>query len=203
LIAIVIRLTVLGLVTLAAGATLVASPGQARRPPPKTQTVFTCAAELGMGTASRRRFCDVIIATKAGDSITMAIPAHTGAATLLFDLHPRIDVPADDVEPTMAFARHAAIVSVIRATGAVVERAVVVKEFRTVADLFDRIAGVKLVAPGRPEAIKITIPAGVPSIGIVGVKLQVTRRLTTASYEASGRPIAVVSNLRVEYIPSR
>lgn len=181
---------------------VLAAPDQTRSNT-KVATAFTCAAELGIGTASKRRFCDVIVATKAADSIAVSIPAHAGAATLLFDLHPRIDVPADDAEPAQAFARHTAVVAVVRPTGAVVDRGIVVKEFRTTADLFDRIVGVKLVAPGRPEPQKVTIPAGLSSVGIVGVKLEVTRRLVQNTYDTPQRPIAVVSNVRVEYTPSR
>jgi hypothetical protein len=186
----------------AMSAIVFAAPDQARSTT-KVATTFTCAAELGTGAASKRRFCDVIVAAKAADSIAVSIPAHAGAATLLFDLHPRIDVPADDVETMQAFARHVAIVAVVRPTGAVIDRGIVEKEFRTSADLFDRIVGVRLVAPGRPEPQRMTIPAGVTSVGIVGVKLEVTRLRTQNTYDAVQRPIAVVSNIRVEYTPSR
>jgi hypothetical protein len=116
----------------AMSAVVFAAPDQARSPT-KVATTFTCAAELGIGAASKRRFCDVIVATKAADSIAVSIPAHAGAATLLFDLHPRIDVPAEDADPTQAFARHSAVVAG-PSDRCVIDKGIVVKEFRTATD---------------------------------------------------------------------
>jgi hypothetical protein len=61
---------------------------------------------------------------------------------------------------------------------------------------------VKLVAPGCPERAHDD-PRRRDVDQIVGVKLEVTRRLTANAYDTAGRPIAVVSNVRVEYTPSR
>jgi hypothetical protein len=75
-----------------------------------------CAAPLGAGVKTKRVFCDVLIATAAGDSISIAIPSHTGSPTLRFDLHNRFTVPAIVVPGALTFARHEAIVSVVRPT---------------------------------------------------------------------------------------
>jgi len=183
-------------------------PQRARGPATKTTTAATCAAELGTGQKSGRQFCDVILATTAAASIAMTIPAHRGAATLSFDLHNRFAVPPESMDVAHAFARQAAVVSVIGPKGEI-GKAVAVGEFRTAADLFDRIGGgaglggVKAVGPGPATPIEITIPIGVTSVGIVGVRLDVTTRLGDQRYDTPGRPIAIASDMKIEYTPSR
>jgi hypothetical protein len=194
---------------MAAAAIVQASPqARATKPPAKrTSQVFTCVAELGMGVASRRRFCDVMVATGGADSILVTIPPHTGTATLMFDLHNRFNVPAGQVDPAQAFVRHVAVVSVLRQTGELIERAAVTRDYRTTADLFDRIAGAargsapKAIAPGAPQAIRVTIPAGVTAAGIVGTRLEEWRAAGRGAFDLPGRPIAIVSNVRMEYTP--
>jgi hypothetical protein len=62
---------------------------------------------------------------------------------------------------------------------------------------------VKAVAPGPAEPIRFTIPAGVSTVGIVGTRLEVLTRATgTQTFETPGRPVAIVSNLRLDYTPS-
>jgi hypothetical protein len=168
-------------------------------------TEARCAAELGTGVKSKRTFCDVLIASTPADSIAVTIPAHRGPATLQFDLHNRFAVPAVMISGPLVFQRHDAIVAVIRANGQVISRAAVVREFRRMDDLFDQVgggtgpAGTKSVAPGPAEPIRVTIPAGVTAFGIVGVRLEVLRRTGEETFDAPGRPVAVISNLRVEW----
>lgn len=175
---------------------------------PRTTTVVECAAPLGSGTKTRRPFCDVLIGTRPADSVAMQIPAHAGAATLQFDLHNRFSVPAIAVPSPLTFARHEAVVAVIRPNGAVIGRAAVAREFRSITDLFDQIAGggrtggVKSVAPGAVEAVRLTIPAGVPTIGIVGLRLRVMTRASDETFDTPGRPVAIISNVRVDYRPA-
>ena len=60
------------------------------------------------------------------------------------------------------------------------------------------------MAPGQPEAIKVAVPAGLATVGIVGVKLEATTKDGSATHDGTGapaRPIAIVSNLRVAYTP--
>jgi hypothetical protein len=189
-------------------AALGAAPQQkpAAKPPAKrVSTAFTCAADLGVGVASRRRFCDVIVASVAADSVSIVIPPHTGAATLAFDLHNRFPVPAVSADPSAAFVRHVAVVAVIKQTGEVIGRGAVERDYRSPKDLFDRIAGTargaapKGDAPGAPMAIQIVIPAGVNAIGIVGTRLEEWRASGRGAFDTPGRPIAIVSNVRVEY----
>jgi hypothetical protein len=180
------------------------APAPARR----ISTAATCGAELGTGVKTRRRFCDVVIAREGSAGITITIPAHRGAAILRFDLHNRFTIPSPDVGAAQAFTRQMAVVAVIRPTGGVVDRAAVVSEFRTVSDLFDQISGggagsgPKAVAPGQAEPIEITIPTGLSSVSIVGVSLEATNRAGRDVFDAPGRPIAIVSNVHVEYTPA-
>jgi hypothetical protein len=169
-------------------------------------TQASCTAPLGTGVKSHRMFCDVLIGTKPDESIAVTIPAHTGTATLQFDLHNRFTVPAvATISGPLVFQRHEAVVAVIRTDGRVIGRAAAVHEFRRLADLFDQIdggarpGGVKSVAPGPADAVRITIPAGVTSFGIVGSRLHVLRRASEETFDAPGRPVAIVSNIRVEY----
>jgi hypothetical protein len=164
----------------------------------------TCATLLGDGVKSKRSFCDVFVATKPAQSVMMPIPKHTGTATLMFDLHNRFAPPTGSADPAQAFQRHTVIVAVVRPTGEVIDRAVVTGEFRTVQDLFDRIAGtgptgVKAVAPGPAQSVRVTIPAGLNEIGIVGVRQDIDTRSAHAAFTTPGRPIAIVSNMRIEY----
>jgi hypothetical protein len=50
--------------------------------------------------------------------------------------------------------------------------------------------------------IKVTIPAGLTTIGIVGTRLEEWRAVSgRGAYDEPGRAIAIVSNVRVEYTP--
>ena len=168
-----------------------------------------CPASLGIGVKTNRPFCDVVISAKLADGISMTIPRHRGVSTLRFDLHNRFTATPESIQPAQAFARNMAIVAVLGPKGDVVGRGATVSEFRSAADLFDRISGVAgpgrviAVAPGVPTAIEIAIPATVSAIAIVGLRLEVTNRLGTQAYDTPGRPVAIVSNLRIDYLPLR
>lgn len=174
----------------------------------RVSTQHACAAALGSGVRTRRAFCDVIIAATPEGSVSIPVPARNGPATLLFDLHNRFGIPVLSGYPGVSYTRHEAVIRIVDATGDVVGRGAVVREFRAVADLFDQLAGggapggVKGVAPGPPEAVRVTIPAGVTSVGIAGERLRVrTSSGADDTYDAPGRPVAIASNIRLEYRP--
>jgi hypothetical protein len=81
-------------------------------------------------------------------------------------------------------------------------------EFRTAADLVDRVSGgagpggVKAVAPSGTESITVVIPAAEQSVSILGEKLTVIRVDGTDVFTVSGRPIAIISNVTLEYRPA-
>jgi hypothetical protein len=181
--------------------------GRAAAQASKVVTEATCAADLGTGEQTRRRFCDVVIADSAAGSIRMAVPPHKGPATLQMDLHNRFTIPAANVPPGDAYERQTAVVAVVTPTGDVLERLAVGREFRTIQDLFDRITGggrvggVKGVAPGPAEPVRVIIPAGIDAIGVIGIRLSLLTRTIDDTYDAPGRPVAIASNFRIEYTP--
>lgn len=172
---------------------------------PDVTTTFTCAADLGVGLKSKRRFCDIIISDAVKDGVAMTIPAHRGASTLRFDLHNRYVMAAPGATPAQMYARHTAVVAVLDQSGAVVNRAAVARELRTEVDVFDRVGGgagpggAILVAPGRPEAVVIELPEAVSAIAVVGVSLEATSLSEQGTFVTAGRPVAVGSNFRIEY----
>ena len=181
-----------------------AQKSKAKTPTSKTSVDVTCPADLGKGVKSKRPFCDITIGTDPAAGITMRVPPHAGPTTLRFDLHNRFAVSG----ATLPFVRVAALVGVLNGnSGVLVDRAGVLGELRSEVDLFDRIAGTgpggsKTVAPGRAEAVRITLPAGVTSISIVGVRVEVTNKDGRTEYVTPGRPVAIGSNFRIEYTPA-
>src|SRR5262249_35838170 len=81
-------------------------------------------------------------------------------------------------------------------------------EFRNAADLVDRVGGgagpggVKAVAPTGSEAISIAIPEMEEKVSILGEKVT-QERLDggPTTYSTPGGPVAVVSNVTIEYTP--
>ncbi len=137
----------------------------------------------------------------------MVIPAHTGQATLRFDLHNRFVVADAARSPAEAFERHAALVAIVSGAGEEIVRAAVTREYRTIEDLFDRITGggregtFKAVAPGGPEPVVAIIPDGVSSVGIIGVSVEREAAGGREIFDSPGRPVALASNFRIEYTP--
>jgi len=87
-------------------------------------------------------------------------------------------------------------------------RAVVQSEFRNAGDLIDRIGGgagpggVKAVAPTGSEAISITIPETEEKGSILGEKVTQERlHAGPTTYSSPGRPVAVISDVMIEYTP--
>jgi hypothetical protein len=174
----------------------------------RVSTASECAASLGVGVKSKRTFCDVVITSAPAESVNVPLPERTGGATLLFDLHNRFTVPVVTGQPLLAFQRHEALAAVIRPNGVILGKAAAIREFRATVDLFDVIAGggrpggVKAVAPGPAESIRVAIPTGVTSVGITGLRLSVRTNMSGPDvFDTPGRPVAMVSNVRVEYRP--
>jgi hypothetical protein len=96
---------------------------------------------------------------------------------------------------------------VLAPNGSEVQKAVVQSEYRSQADLLERIAGgagpggVKAVAPTGSEPIVVDLPAGLTEVSLVGEKLIIERLDGSETVTTAGRPIAVVSQVFVEYQP--
>ncbi len=213
------------LLALAIAAALAAAPASAqsrRRPAPrkpaarpapapaqKTSTPeVKCPSLIGMGVKTIRSFCDVPAGTDPQQGIVVTLPPHSGTATLSFDLHARHTYSEELTKSGKGYSRYRAIIGVLTMKGDLLTRAAVEAEFRTASDLFDRIGGgagpggVKAVAPVGREQVLVTIPADVDQVSILGETLDA---ITPAGHETvvlPGRPVAVVSNVLVEYKPA-
>lgn len=182
-----------------------AAPAAMRTEPAK----ITCPQVLGVGVQTSRSFCDVVITREPAEGIIVALPAHTGAVTLTFDLHNRHTFSEELAKSSRGFRRYTALIGLLASDNTPLGRAVVHSEFRTAKDLFDRIgggtgpAGVKAVAPTGVEPVTIVIPADEPteSVSIVGLRLTETRIDGTDTFLATGRPIAMISDVMLEYRP--
>lgn len=198
---------------------LVAAPSdtgaQTRRPAPKPRETLrtepadlSCTATLGAGVRTGRTFCDVLAGRDPSDGIIVRLPKHTGPLTLFFDLHNRHTYSAEQEKAGRAYTRYTATIGVLTMDNTLLQRAVIQSEFRKESDLFDRVAatggvtGVKAVAPTGVESVAIDIPAGIDQVSILGEKLATTRLDGDALYTAPGRPVAVISQVVVEYKPA-
>ncbi len=184
---------------------------QARRAAPamtQEAAVLQCPSVLGEGVTTQRSFCDVLTGRAAADGVIIALPPHTGPVTLTFELHNRHTYSEELVKTNRGYRRYTATVGVLTADNTLLSRAVVQNEFRSAADLFDRVTGgagpggVKAVAPTGAESIRLVIPAEEESVSIVGEKLSVVRPDGTDNFSAPGRPVAIVSNAMLEYRPA-
>ena len=177
-------------------------------PPPKVEAAqIKCPEPLGKGVRTGASYCFVLAGREPAQGVVVAIPPHAGPAALMFDLHNRHTYSEEDIRAGRGFAKYTAVVAVLTMTSELLDRGAVQSEFRTAGDLYERISGgagpggVKAVAPLGKEEIKITIPAAVNEVSILGEVLDAT---TTAGRETAtpGRTVAIVSNVRVEYRPA-
>jgi hypothetical protein len=175
--------------------------------PPKVEPAqMKCPEPLGTGVKTSASYCFVLAGREPAQGVVVTLPPHAGPATLMFDLHNRHTYSEEDVRAGRAFAKYTAVVAVLTMTSELLDRGAVQSEFRTAGDLYERISGgagpggVKAVAPLGREEIKITIPAAVNEVSILGEVLDAT---TTAGRETAtpGRTVAIISNVRVEYRP--
>jgi hypothetical protein len=168
---------------------------------------MVCPTPLGVGVNTARNFCDVMTGREVLAGILIKLPPHRGPVTLTFDLHTRHTYSEEQVKAGRAFTKYTATIGVLTMDNTLISRALVQNEFRTAADLVDRVGGgagpggVKAVAPTGSEAITIAIPDTEDQVSILGEKLTVERLDGTATYTQSGRPIADVSNVMIEYRP--
>jgi len=166
-----------------------------------------CTELLGTGVKSHASFCFVLAGRDPAQGVLVTIPPHTGTATLTFALHNRHTYSEEQMKAGQGFAKYTAVIGVLSMTGDLLGRGAVESEFRSAKDLYDRVSGgagpggVKAVAPIGNEAVSVTIPANVEQVSLLGEVLEAT---TAAGREsaAPGRPVAIVSNVQVEYRPA-
>lgn len=208
------RLLVTGFIALLAVPVFAQTRRPARRAPTPAAPVLkkiapeiVCPAPLGTGAKTNQSFCDVMTGRDPAAGILIKLPPHRGPVTLTFDLHNRHTFSEEQVKAGRAFARYTATIGVLTMDNTLISRAAVQNEFRTAADLVDRVGGgagpggVKAVAPTGTEPISIAIPDTEDEVSILGEKLVVERADGNATYTQSGRPIADISNVMIEYRP--
>lgn len=177
--------------------------------PLKTMTPeVKCPSLIGMGIKTVRSFCDVPAGRNPAEGIVVTLPAHAGAGTLTFDLHARHLYSDDEMKGGKAYSRYRAVIGVLTMKGDLLDRGAVDAEFRTAADLFDRIGGgagpgsLKAVAPAGREQVVITVPAGIDEVSLLGETLDAISPAGHETVVMPGRPVAIVSNLLFEYHPA-
>lgn len=175
----------------------------------RIQAALSCPSELGRGVATGRRFCDVLTGRDPKEGILITVPPHRGPVKMMFELHNRHTYSAELVKQKQAYRKYTATIGVLSMDNTLVDRAVVQSEFRTEKDLFDRIGGgagpggVKAVAPTGNEFITIELPATVvDQVAVLGEKLTVMRPDGLDNFSATGRPIATISNVMLEFTPA-
>ncbi len=176
-------------------------------PPLKTEPArVQCRETLGVGVRTKSSYCFVLAGRDPAAGVIVTIPAHTGPATLTFNLHNRHTYSEEDITAGRGYASYSAVIGVLTLTGELLGRGAVTSEFRTAKDMFERIGGgagpggAKAVAPLGSETVMTTIPAAVTQVSLLGELLDA---LTSIGRETAspGRPVAIVSNVRVEYRP--
>jgi hypothetical protein len=202
-------------------AVILAAPvaAQTRRPPPRKPAAapllppqkeapeIICPTPLGTGVNTKLVFCDVMSGRDPASGVIVRFPDHRGPVTLTFDLHNRHTYSEEQVKANRAFARYTATIGVLTMDNTLLSRAVVENEFRKVTDFLDRIgggagpSGIKAVAPTGTESISLVVPEDELQVSILGERLTVERLDGTATYSSPGRPIAVISNVMIEYRP--
>ena len=210
-----VLIPVLLFVTVAATADAGQRRAPARRPaarpavaPPKTEPAqIKCKELLGTGIRTHASFCFVLAGRDPAEGVAIAIPPHAGAATLTFHLHNRHTYSEEEMRAGRGYARYTAVVGILTAAGELIGRGAVQSEFRTATDLYDRVSGgagpggAKAVAPIGDEVVTVSIPAEVQQVSLLGEVLEAN---TAAGREvaAPGRPVALVSDVQIEYRPA-
>jgi hypothetical protein len=198
----------IGLSVAAGGAQRRASPRKPAPVPPKLEPApLRCPEQLGIGIKTRQSFCFVLAGRDPAEGVLVSIPPHAGEATLHFDVHNRHTYSEEEIKAGRGFARYTAVIGVLTMNGDLLGRGAVQTEFRTARDLYDRIGGgagpggTKAVAPLGREQVTTVIPAGVTQVSFLGELLEAT---TSAGREIAtpGRPVAIISNVQVEYRPA-
>lgn len=177
-------------------------------PSRKEAADIICPTPLGIGVSTKLEYCDVMSERDPTAGIIVKIPEHKGPVTLTFDLHNRHTYSEEQVKANRAYARYTATVGVLTMDNTLITRAVVQNEFRRVTDFVDRVGGgagpggIKAVGPTGVESVLVVIPEEESQVSILGEKVTVERLDGSATYSSSGRPVAIISNVAVEYRPA-
>ena len=164
-----------------------------------------CPSVLGVGFATDMPFCDIQVQHDPSLGILVILPRQPGEATLSFSLHNRHTYSEQEERRGRAYTQYLASIAVATMEGEVLGRGVVLSEFRSAADLVDRITGgagprgVKAIAPMGTERVYVSVPFGVDAVSIVGQSLEVVRADSRDIFRSVGRPVAVLSDVQIEH----
>jgi hypothetical protein len=202
-------------VDLAAQTTTRKPAPQTRKPAPPPPVQLTkavpemkCSTVLGVGVTTEREFCDILSGRTPLEGLIITLPPHSGDLTLMFDLHNRHTYSDELMKAKRGYARYTAVIGALAMDNTLIQRAAIQTEFRAAADLFDRIGGgagpggFRAVAPAGVEHIRLAIPEAENEISLLGEKVTIDGVDGSATYSSPGRPIAVVSNVTIEYRPA-
>ena len=166
-----------------------------------------CPSVLGIGISTDVVFCDVLIQQEPGLGTIVMLPVHRGDMVLSFNLHNRHTYSEDEVRAGRAFSAYTAEVAVATKEGVVLARRFIQSEFRSSDDLVDRVVGgagvqgVKAIAPTGTERVFVSVPAELDEVVVVGQSLGVVRLESRDDFRTMGQPVAVISDVQVEYQP--
>jgi len=186
----------------------VSKPPAPAAPPVTVAAEMNCPTPLGTGVKTKVAYCDVLSGRDPAGGVLISLPPHRGPVTLSFDLHNRHTYSEEQVKANRAYTRYTAVIGALTMDNTLISRAAVQSEFRKVSDLVERIGGgagpggVKAVAPTGTEHITISIPEAENQVSLLGEKLVVDRVEGSTTYASPGRPIAIVSNVMIEYQPA-
>jgi hypothetical protein len=177
-------------------------------PPVTEPAMLNCPMTLGQGVRTDVTYCDVLIGREPAAGIVINFPPHQGPVTLSFDLHNRHTYSEDQIKSNRAYHRYTATIGVLALDNTLLSRFYVQNEFRGPVDLVDRIrggtgpGGLKAVAPTGVEHVVYMVDEEEMGVSILGEKLNVVRVDGADNFTAPGRPIAVISNVMLEYRPA-
>ena len=179
-------------------------------PPVTEPAMFNCPTSLGQGVRTDVMFCDVQVGRDPMAGIVIPFPPHQGPVTLSFDLHNRHTYSEEQIKANRAYHKYTATIGVLALDNTLLSRFFVQNEFRGPIDLVDRIkggsgpGGLKAVAPTGTEHVVLIVTEddAKDGVSILGDKLSVVRVDGSDTFTAPGRPIAVISNVMLEYSPA-
>ena len=188
-----------------------ATPKRQPPPPAPLQTApaeVTCPASLGAGVRTGAMYCFVLAGGDPAQGVVVTIPPHTGPATLMFNLHNRHTYSEEEMRAGRKFVKYSAVVAVLTLKGELLGRGAAQTEFRSASDLFERIkggagpGGVKAVAPLGNVFVRVEIPQDVTVVCVLG---ELFEAMTPLGRETTspGRPVAIISNVQVEFRPAK
>ena len=183
---------------------------RAARKPTVAPAEMTCPSPLGTGVKTKREYCDVLTGRDPKEGILIKLPPHRGPVTLRFNLHNRHTYSEEEVRMKrgvrVVHRRHRRADARQHAADARGRRHRVPAGRRSCSSASAAApvpAASKLSRRSASKRSRCELAAELNEVTILGEKLTVVRADgQPANYAASGRPIAIISDVTVEYTPA-